>query len=93
MTQRKIQRIAWLLHWGGGKELKSIDEVEQEHSEAETEKANHNSINSEKKKSITGLLDETQHLRKHGEVVEEEKVQKEQVRAYQPHILFPHRLK
>ena len=41
-----------------GKELKINKEAKKKHIEAETKKANQNSLGSKNKKSINGLLDE-----------------------------------
>ena len=77
----------------GGKELKNSKKVEKKQTEAETEKAYQNLTSSEKKQGRNGLSDEAQQLKKQGEVAKEKTVQKEEVKAYQPPIPFPQRLK
>ena len=77
-----------------GKELQGRKEVEKNQTDAETEKANQNEVDSDKKQSRNELLDENQQLKEQGEVEIEKTMQKkEEVRAYQPPIPFPQRLK
>ena len=53
------------------------------------EKANQNSMGYEKKQSRTGLSDKNEHMKEQDKVGKEEKVQKEEVRVYQPPVPFP----
>ena len=76
-----------------GKELQSRDEAEQKKLEEGKESRNQNSSGSENKKRRNGLSDENEQMKEQGEVAKEETMQKEEVRAYQPPILFPQRLK
>ena len=76
-----------------GKELQNRDEVEQKQLEEGKESRNQNSSGSENKKRRNGLSDENEQMKEQGEVAKEETMQKEEVRAYQPPILFPQRLK
>ena len=76
-----------------GKELKISKEAKKKQIEAETKKVDQNSLGSKNKKSRNGLSDVAQQLKKQGEVAKEETMQKEEVRAYQPPISFPQRLK
>ena len=75
-----------------GKELQEREETEKKKNEAETEKAGQNSVGCEKKKNITGLSDKNEQMKKQDEVAKDKKVQKEEVRVYQPPIPFPQRL-
>ena len=75
-----------------GKELQEREETEKKKNEVETEKAGQNSVGCEKKQNITGLLDKNEQVKEQDEVAKEEKVQKEEVRVYQPPVPFPQRL-
>ena len=76
-----------------GKELQSGNEVEQKQLEDGNESRNQSSTSSEKRQGRNELSDENQLLKEQGEMTIEKTVQKEEVRAYQPPIPFPQRLK
>ena len=53
------------------------------------EKANQNLMGYEKKQSRIGLSDKNEHMKEQDKVGKEEKVQKEEMRVYQPPVPFP----
>ena len=75
-----------------GKELQRREEAKKKKNEGEIEKANHNSMSSEKNQNRARLPDTNEHMKEQNEVAKEEKVQKEEVRVYQAPVSFPQRL-
>ena len=59
----------------------------------EAKRKYHNSTGSNKGQSKNGLSDDNQQLKEQGALAIEKTVKKEEVRAYQPPIPFPQRLK
>ena len=72
-----------------GKELQGREEAEKKKNEVEIEKANQNSMRSEKKQNKAGLLHTNEPMKEQDEMAKEEKVQKEEVRVYQAPVPFP----
>ena len=66
--------------------------IREAEDEVEIEKANHNSLSSEKKQNQAGLSDTMEQMKDHDEVTKEEKVKNEEVRVYQAPVPFPQRL-
>ena len=68
------------------------EEVEKKKNEGEIEKANHNSVSSEKNQNRARLTDTNEKMKELNEVAKEEKVQNEEVKVYQASVSFPQRL-
>ena len=68
--------------------MQGREEAEKKKND-EIEKANQNSMRSEKRENRAGLLDTNKQIKEQDEVAKEEKVQKEEVRVYQAPVPFP----
>ena len=76
-----------------GKELQSRNKAKKKQLEDGNESRNQRSTRSEKRQDKNELSNESQLLKEQGEMTTEKTIQKEEVRAYQPPIPFPQRLK